>query len=309
MIIRASSAQKIILRRNYLTMYSNSDEIVLGIGIGTTAICAGAWVTDHVEIIAESATSKTIPAYVSFNDVERIVGEPAKSQAVINPENTIYEFPRLIGRRIGSEIKKEELEMFRFKIEPDAKGIPLFVVQYQGETKKYTAEELTAMILEHVKNMANNYFQKPVRKAVLAVPACFNDTQRQAIKEAGVIAGLEVLRVINQPTASCVAYGLHKKKDPKIRNTIVIHVGGSRSSVTRYLIEDEIYEIINDSYDPNLGGNTLTMRLVEYCVNQFLKKEGIDIKNDFQALKQLEFGCEKAKKKLSSDKSAIQILV
>lgn len=209
-------------------METKSDEIVLGIDIGTTAICAGAWVTDHIEIISESAISRTIPAYVSFNDAKRIVGELAKSQATINPKNTIYEFQSLIGRRIRSDINQEELEKFSFKVEPDPKGLPLFVVQYQGETKKYTGEELLGMILEHVKNMATSYFQKPVKKAVLTVPAYYNDAERQATKEAATIAGLKVLRIINQPQASCKAYALHKR-DQNLRILLLSMLEGANA--------------------------------------------------------------------------------
>lgn len=201
-------------------------DIAIGIDLGTTYSCVGVFQNGRVEIIANDQGDRTMPSYVAFTDSERFIGQPAKNQASANPKNTIYDAKRLIGRKYSDEIIKEDLKLWPFKVKPDSTDKPYFEAEYLGETKKFFPEEISAAVLTKLKETAEAYLGHPVKKAVVTVPAYFNDSQRQATKDAGVIAGLDILRIINEPTAAAIAYGLDKLNDGKERNILIFDMGG-----------------------------------------------------------------------------------
>jgi L1 cell adhesion molecule like protein len=199
--------------------------ITVGIDLGTTYSCVGVWQNDRVEIIANSMGNKTTPSYVSFNGNERLIGEAAKSMSAMNPENTVFDAKRLIGRKFSDASVQSDMKHWPFKVVRGPEDKPMIEVQYMGETKQFSAEEISSMILTEMKNTAEAYLGEKVVNAVITVPAYFGDSQRQATKDAGTIAGLNVLRIINEPTASAIAYGLDKKKDVET-NVLVFDCGG-----------------------------------------------------------------------------------
>jgi heat shock 70kDa protein 1/2/6/8 len=199
--------------------------ITVGIDLGTTYSCVGVWQNDRVEIIANSMGNKTTPSYVSFNGNERLIGEAAKNMSAMNPENTIFDAKRLIGRKFSDASVQSDIKHWPFKVVRGPEDKPMIQVQYMGETKQFSAEEISSMVLTEMKNTAEAYLGEKVENAVITVPAYFGDSQRQATKDAGTIAGLNVLRIINEPTASAIAYGLDKKKDVET-NVLVFDCGG-----------------------------------------------------------------------------------
>lgn len=203
-----------------------TDNIAIGIDLGTTYSCVGVWQGDRVEIIANDQGNRTTPSYVAFNGEERLVGDAAKNQAAMNPVNSVYDAKRLIGRKITDTIVQDDMKLWPFKVVADKDGKPTVQVEYKGEQTKYHPEEISAMVLQKMKETAETYLGHPVKKAVITVPAYFNDSQRQATKDAGAIAGLEVLRIINEPTAAAIAYGLDKVSDGKEKNVIIFDCGG-----------------------------------------------------------------------------------
>lgn len=205
-----------------------SKDIAIGIDLGTTYSCVGVWHGDRVEIIANDQGNRTTPSYVSFSDTERLVGDAAKNQATLNPVNTIYDAKRLIGRKFTDQIVQDDMKLWPFTVKPDGNNKPLIEVDYQGEKKSFHAEEVSAMVLGKMKETAEAFLGHPVKKAVITVPAYFDDAQRQATKDAGVIAGLEVLRIISEPTAAAIAYGLDKQNDGKEHTILVFDCGGKQ---------------------------------------------------------------------------------
>jgi L1 cell adhesion molecule like protein len=204
----------------------SSDNIVIGIDLGTTTSCVSVWQNNRVEVIANDQGNRITPSYVAFTDNERFIGDAAKNQAAMNPINTIHDAKRLIGRRFSDKIVQDDMKLWAFNVVNDGNDKPLIEVEYKNEAKRFRPEEIGAMILTKMKETAETYLGHTVKKAVITVPAYFNDAQRQATKDAGTIAGLEVLRIINEPTASALCYGLDKVQDGNERNILVYDLGG-----------------------------------------------------------------------------------
>ena len=271
----------------------------IGIDLGTTFSCVGVWQNDKVEIISNDQGLKTTPSYVAFTADERLIGDAAKSQAVKNPANTIFDAKRLIGRKFQDKTVQADIKLWPFKVESGPGDKPLIVVQYKGETKKFQAEEISSMVLLKMKQTAEAFLGKTIKDAVVTVPAYFNDSQRQATKDAGVITGLEVKRIINEPTAAAIAYGLDKKTGGE-KNVLIFDLGGGTFDVSILAMDDGIFEVKATNGDTHLGGEDFDNRLVAYCMEDFKKKTGLDIKDNARAVRRLRTQCEKAKHILSS---------
>jgi L1 cell adhesion molecule like protein len=277
---------------------SNTSKAI-GIDLGTTYSCVGVWQNDRVEIIANDQGNRTTPSYVAFTETERLIGDAAKNQTAKNPHNTIFDAKRLIGRKFNDPVVQSDMKHWPFKIEEGSDGKPVIVVKFKGENKKFHPEEVSSMVLTKMKEVAETYIGQKVKDAVITVPAYFNDSQRQATKDAGAIAGLNVLRIINEPTAAAIAYGLDKKNQGE-RNVLIFDLGGGTFDVSLLQIDDGVFEVKATAGDTHLGGEDFDNKLVEYCVGEFFKKKRIDIKNNARALRRLRTQCEKAKRILSS---------
>lgn len=224
----------------------------IGIDLGTTYSCVGVWQGDHVEIIANDQGNRTTPSYVSFHGDERVIGDGAKTLAASNPSNTIFDAKRLIGRRFDDAHVQADKKLWPFSMKEGRGGKPVITVEHKGEQKDFLPEEISAMVLQKMKQTAEAYLGKEVKDAVITVPAYFNDSQRQATKDAGIIAGLNVLRIINEPTAAALAYGLDKKGGGE-KNIIVVDIGGGTSDFSILTIEDGVFEVKSTSGDSHLG--------------------------------------------------------
>jgi len=276
----------------------------IGIDLGTTYSCVGVWKNDGVEIIANDQGNRTTPSYVAFTDSERLIGDAAKNQVARNPENTVFDAKRLIGRKFNDPIVTADAKLWPFKIEGGSGDKPMIVVDYQGETKKFHPEEVSAMILTKMKETAEAYLGTKVNDAVVTVPAYFNDSQRQATKDAGAISGLNVLRIINEPTAAAIAYGLDKKSSGE-RNVLIYDMGGGTFDVSLLTIEDGIFEVKATAGDTHLGGEDFDNRIVDFCMQDFKRKNrGKDLAGNNRALRRLRTQCERAKRTLSSSTQA-----
>ena len=271
----------------------------IGIDLGTTYSCVGVWINDRVEIIANDQGNRTTPSYVAFTETERLIGDAAKNQVARNPVNTVFDAKRLIGRKFDDPIVQKDCKLWPFKVESGAEGKPLIVIKSKGETKKFHPEQISSMVLIKMKEISEAFLNKPVKDAVVTVPAYFNDSQRQATKDAGAIAGLNVLRIINEPTAAAIAYGLDKKGKGE-QNVLIFDLGGGTFDVSLLSIEDGIFEVKATAGDTHLGGEDFDSKLVEYCAADFLKKFGIDIRENPRAMRRLRTQCERAKRILSS---------
>lgn len=209
---------------------TKEDTIAAGFDIGTTTSCAAIWINDRVEIIPDSQTgSRIIPSYVSFTDEEKLVGDAAKNQSTMNPKNTVYDAKRLIGRKFTDTTVQADTKLWSFNVTSDKDNKPIINVKYKKEDKQFHPEEISAMVIQRLKETTESYLGHPLKKVVITVPAYFNDSQRQATKDAGAIAGLEVLRIINEPTAAAIAYGLDKTDSKKEKNILVFDAGGKTS--------------------------------------------------------------------------------
>ena len=273
----------------------------IGIDLGTTYSCVAVWQNNNAEIIANDQGNRTTPSYVAFTENERIIGNGAKNQAVQNYENTVFDAKRLIGRNFNDDTVQSDIKHFPYKVVSDSNGKPLIEVTYKNELKTFQPEEISSMILTKMKEIAESYVGSEVRDAVITVPAYFNDSQRQATKDAGVIAGLNVLRIINEPTAAAIAYGLENKgTDGKERNVLIYDLGGGTFDVTLLSIDDGIFEVKATAGDTHLGGEDFDRRMIEYCIQDFKRKHKKDLSDSKRAIRRLQTSCEQAKKTLSS---------
>jgi len=271
----------------------------VGIDLGTTYSCVGVWQHDRVEIIANDQGNRTTPSYVAFTSEERLVGDAAKNQAAMNPINTVFDAKRLIGRKFDDPVVQADIKLWPFKVTKGTAGKPMIQVDFKGETKTFAAEEISAMVLGKMKNIAESYLGTEVKNAVITVPAYFNDSQRQATKDAGVISGLNVLRIINEPTAAAIAYGLDKKEGE--RNILIFDLGGGTFDVSLLTIEDGIFEVKATAGDTHLGGEDFDNRMVEWCMNEFKRKnKNADLSTNERAKRRLRTACERAKRTLST---------
>jgi len=278
----------------------------VGIDLGTTYSCVGVFQHGKVEIIANDQGNRTTPSYVAFTDSERLIGDAAKNQVAMNPSNTIFDAKRLIGRKFEDATVQSDMKHWPFEVISDG-GKPKLQVDYKGETKSFFPEEVSSMVLTKMKETAEAYLGKTVTDAVVTVPAYFNDSQRQATKDAGTIAGLNVLRIINEPTAAAIAYGLDKKvKDDGKgeRNVLIFDLGGGTFDVSILTIEDGIFEVKSTAGDTHLGGEDFDNRMVNHFVEEFKRKYKKDLKTNKRALRRLRTACERAKRTLSSSTQA-----
>ena len=276
---------------------------VIGIDLGTTFSCVGVWQNDRVEIIASDTGNRTVPSWVAFTDEERLVGEAAKSVAASNTQNTIFDAKRLIGRPFDDPIVQKEIKNYPYKVKNDGKNRPIIVTTVKGETKEFYPEEISAMVLQKMRSIAELYLGTTVKDAVVTVPAYFNDAQRQATKDAGHIAGLNVLRIINEPTAAALAYGLDKKTGSE-RKVLIFDLGGGTFDVSLLTIDDGVFEVKATAGDTHLGGEDFDTVLVEWATEEFKKKSKVDIKGNARALRRLRNVVERAKRTLSTSTQA-----
>eukprot|EP00760_Papus_ankaliazontas_P009505 PhM_4_TR14093/c1_g1_i10/m.49811/K03283/HSPA1s; heat shock 70kDa protein 1/2/6/8 len=275
-------------------------EGAVGIDLGTTYSCVGVWQNERVVIIANDQGNYTTPSYVAFTDTERLIGDAAKNQVAMNPTNTVFDAKRLIGRKFSEPVVQSDMKHWPFKIVAKGDDKPMIEVQFKGESKQFTPEEISSMVLTKMKEIAESYLGKEVKKAVVTVPAYFNDSQRQATKDAGAISGLEVLRIINEPTAAAIAYGLDKIAEQKERNVLIFDLGGGTFDVTLLTIDGGIFEVRSTAGDTHLGGEDFDNRLVNHFVEEFKRKFKKDMSQNQRALRRLRTACERAKRTLSS---------
>jgi len=275
----------------------------IGIDLGTTYSAVGVYQNGKVEIIANEQGNRTTPSYVAFNDTERLIGESAKAQSSLNAENTIFDAKRLIGRKVDDPVLAQDLKNWPFTVVGDSNKKPVIEVTYKNEQKRFQPEEISSMILTKMKETAESYLGTEVKNAVVTVPAYFNDAQRQATKDAGVIAGLNILRIINEPTAAAIAYGLEKPTD-KEQNVLIFDLGGGTFDVSLLNIDDGVFEVKATAGDTHLGGEDFDSRMVAYLAAEFKRKHKKDLTENKRSLKRLRISCEKAKRTLSSSVSA-----
>lgn len=271
----------------------------IGIDLGTTYSCVGVWQNDRVEIIANEQGNRTTPSYVAFTDSERMIGDSAKNQTAMNPKNTIFDAKRLIGRKFSEPQVQNDIKDWSFKVVAGPGDKPVIEVESYGETKQFAPEEISSMVLTKMKETAESYLGKTVTDAVVTVPAYFNDSQRQATKDAAMIAGLNCLRIINEPTAAAIAYGLDKNKDDD-KNVLIFDLGGGTFDVSLLNIEGGIFEVKATAGDTHLGGEDFDARLVRHFMDEFRRKHKKDISGNARALRRLRTACERAKRTLSS---------
>uniref|UniRef100_A0A0C9S525 TSA: Wollemia nobilis Ref_Wollemi_Transcript_21926_2117 transcribed RNA sequence n=1 Tax=Wollemia nobilis TaxID=56998 RepID=A0A0C9S525_9CONI len=285
----------------------NGEGEAIGIDLGTTYSCVGIWQYDRVEIIANDQGNRITPSCVAFSDTERLIGEAAKNQAAMNPTNTVFDAKRLIGRKFNEEVVQADMRMWPFKVVAGPGDKPLVQVQYKGETKTFAPEEISSMVLTKMKDTAEAYLGKTVKNAVITVPAYFNDSQRQATKDAGTIAGLNVMRIINEPTAAAIAYGLDNKSESssgsgagREKNIFIFDLGGGTFDVSILTVEGGLFEVKATAGDTHLGGEDFDNRMVNYFVQEFKRRHRKDLSGNAKALRRLKTACERAKRTLST---------
>lgn len=284
-------------------MAKQLDGETIGIDLGTTYSCVGVWQNDKVEIIANDQGNRTTPSWVAFNSQEKLVGESAKNQYNSNPTNTIFDIKRLMGSKFNDKHIQEQISRIPYNVMSGANNMPKVHVSYKNEMKEFSPQEISAFILEKMKSIAESYLGKEVKNAVITVPAYFNDAQRQATKDAGAICGLNVLRIINEPTAAAIAYGLDNKSDGE-KNIIIYDVGGGTLDVTLLSIDDGIFEVKATSGDSFLGGEDFDHNLMNHFINEFKMKHKKDIRDSKRSMARLKKECERVKRSLSSSTQA-----
>ncbi|KAF5103723.1 hypothetical protein D0Z03_000095 [Geotrichum reessii] len=270
----------------------------IGIDLGTTYSCVATY-DSAVEIIANEQGNRVTPSFVAFSEKERLIGDAAKNQAALNPKNTVFDAKRLIGRRFDDESVQKDIKTWPFKV-IDSNGSPLIEVSYLNETKTFSPQEISSMVLTKMKEIAEAKIGKKVEKAVITVPAYFNDAQRQATKDAGAIAGLNVLRIINEPTAAAIAYGLGAGKTEEEKHVLIFDLGGGTFDVSLLSIQGGVFNVKATAGDTHLGGQDFDTNLLEFFKADFKKKTGVDISEDPRALRRLRTAAERAKRSLSS---------
>lgn len=278
----------------------------VGIDLGTTYSCVAVMKNNNVEIIANDQGNRTTPSCVAFTETERLIGESAKNQMAMNPENSIFDAKRLIGRKFSDATVQSDSKHFPFKLVNENEK-PMISVRYKNEDKKFSAEEISAMILTKMKQTAESFLGEPVENAVITVPAYFNDHQRQATKDAGQIAGINVMRIINEPTAACICYGMGEKSKDE-RNVLIFDLGGGTFDVSLLTIDDGVFEVKATAGDTHLGGEDFDSRLVEHFSKEFNKKNKKDLTTSDRSLRRLRTACERVKRTLSTlSKANIEI--
>jgi len=286
-------------------MSSKTHEWSVGIDLGTTYSCVGVWQHKQVEIISNDQGYRTTPSYVAFTDSERLIGEAAKAQTAMNPENTVFDAKRLIGREFNDPATQKDMKTWPFKVVKGPNNKPQIQVQFKGESKKFFAEEVSSMVLVKMKEIAESYLGAKVANAVITVPAYFNDAQRKATKDAGKIAGLNVPRIINEPTAAAIAYGLKNKDEGGEMNVLIFDLGGGTFDVSLLTIEDGIFEVQATAGDTHLGGEDFDSNMVNFFLKEFKRKHrGKDPSKNARSLRRLRSACERAKRTLSSATTA-----
>lgn len=272
----------------------------VGIDLGTTYSCVGYWRNDTVEIIANDMGERTTPSYVSFSDQERLIGQAAKNQCARNPCNTVFDAKRLIGRKFNDPVVQADINLWPFTVIQDGQSDrPVIKVTFKGEERTFFAEEISSMVLSKMKTTAESYLGEAVTDAVVTVPAYFNDSQRQATKDAARIAELNCLRIINEPTAAAIAYGLDKQ-DQEEQNVLIFDLGGGTFDVSVLTIDDGVFEVMATAGDTHLGGEDFDNKLVNHCTDDFYRKNRADMTQSARAMRRLRTQCEAAKRTLSA---------
>ncbi|XP_072975981.1 heat shock cognate 70 kDa protein-like [Typha angustifolia] len=273
----------------------------IGIDLGTTYCCAAIWRHGKVEIISNDQGNRTTPSFVAFTDTEVLVGDAAKNQVAMNPANTVFDSKRLIGRRYSDESVQKDLKRLPFKVVAGSNGNPLIMVTYKGKEKRLAAEEISSIVLMKMKEIAEDYLGTTVTNAVITVPANYSNAQRQATKDAGIIAGLNVMRLINEATAAAIAYGLDRKpKKFEEENVLIFDLGGGTLDVSLVTMEEGIFEVRATAGDTHLGGEEFDNRMVDHFIKEFSRRHKKDISSNPRALQRLRTACERAKRILSS---------
>jgi heat shock 70kDa protein 1/2/6/8 len=277
--------------------------VAIGIDLGTTYSCVGLWKDNRCDIIANDQGNRTTPSYVAFTETERLIGDSAKNQSSSNSSNTIYDAKRLIGRKYSDPIMKNEISNFPFTVKSDENDKPKIVVNYKNEEKEFHPEEISSMVLIKMKEIAESYVGEEIKDVVITVPAYFNDSQRQATKDAGMISGLNVLRIINEPTAAAIAYGLDNDTSEE-KNILIFDLGGGTFDVSLLTIEDGIFEVKATAGDTHLGGEDFDNILVNHFKSEFKLKHKEDISENPKSIRRLRTACERAKRTLSNSATA-----
>ncbi|KAH6762668.1 heat shock protein 70 [Perilla frutescens var. hirtella] len=284
-------------------MAGKGEGLAIGIDLGTTYSCVGVWQHNRVEIIANDQGNRTTPSYVAFTGAERLIGDAAKNQVDMNPINTVFDAKRLIGRRFNDLSVQSDIILWPFKVIPGPGDKPMITATYKGEEKQFAAEQISSMVLTKMKEIAEVYLGSTVKNAVVTVPAYFNDSQRQATKDAGLIAGLNVMRIINEPTAAAIAFGLDRKGTTSsgAKNVLIFDLGGGTFDVSLVTIKEGIFDVKAIAGDTHLGGEDFDNRMVNHFVQELkLKNHKKDISGNPRALRRLKSACERAKRALSS---------
>ncbi|CAJ2669455.1 unnamed protein product [Trifolium pratense] len=279
----------------------------IGIDLGTTYSCVAVWQSQNnrAEIIHNEQGNRTTPSFVAFTDDQRLIGDAAKNQAASNPANTIFDAKRLIGRKYSDSVIQNDIKLWPFKVFAGTDDKPQILVKYKGEEKRFCAEEISSMVLTKMREIAEKYLASPVKNAVVTVPAYFNDSQRKATKDAGLIAGLDVMRIINEPTAAALAYGLQKRADcVDERNIFIFDLGGGTFDVSLLTIKNNVFDVKATAGDTHLGGEDFDNRMVNHFVMEFKTKHQKDLSRNSRALRRLRTACERAKRTLSFDTEA-----